>query len=73
MKTVLAAAALSALLTTILVGCDPARGLLMSERQSGLTSAPMRGPSERTTVSSDSQSVLNSERKATVPLPPHHR
>jgi hypothetical protein len=45
--------------------CDPGLGLLMSRRQSGLTSAPMspeavqtmRGPSDRMTVSSGSQSA----------------
>jgi hypothetical protein len=66
MKAVLTGAALAALsTTTTLVGCDPARGLLMSERRSGPTSAPihppavqtMRAPSDRITVSSGSQSV----------------
>jgi hypothetical protein len=63
MNAVLAAAALAALyLTSTLVGCDPARGLSMSGRQSGLTSAPIRPqavqlirePGERKTVSSGS-------------------
>jgi hypothetical protein len=63
MNAVLAAAALAALyLTTTLVGCDPARGLSISGRQSGLTSAPIgpqgvqlvREPGERKTVSSGS-------------------
>jgi hypothetical protein len=54
-----------AVLTGGLDGCDPVLGLLMSGRQSGRTSAPirphtvqtMRGPSDRITVSSGSQSA----------------
>jgi hypothetical protein len=64
MKALLAGAALAALyMSTTLVGCDPARGLLMSGPPSGLASAPIRPQavhtmqwqSERTVVSSGSQ------------------